>query len=100
VSTGLCGLYLSTCHLRFVSVYYTVPYRTNRLSVLDTQHHTTTSITHPTTHVLSTGNSERYPCISQVINDDQIPVFDNLYLDMNGIIHNCSHGNSTDPNFQ
>ncbi|VDO07664.1 unnamed protein product [Rodentolepis nana] len=35
--------------------------------------------------------SQRYPCINQIIKDNEVVPIDHVYLDLNGIIHSSSH---------
>lgn len=41
--------------------------------------------------------SERYPLINEIVTSPQfLPECDYLYLDLNGVIHNATHGNSVE----
>jgi len=41
--------------------------------------------------------AKRYPFIEHAIeSEDDVPPIDNLYFDLNGLVHNITHGNGTD----
>lgn len=42
--------------------------------------------------------SERYPLLNQPVKLRGAPGIDNLFLDLNGVVHNASHGAGTDMN--
>ena len=42
--------------------------------------------------------SERYPLLNQPVKLRGAPEIDNLFLDLNGVVHNASHGAGTDMN--
>eukprot|EP00894_Picocystis_sp_ML_P005069 jgi/Pico_ML_1/55586/g1253.t1 len=40
--------------------------------------------------------SERYPRLNRSVKESGCPDVDHLYLDMNGVVHNCTHGQGDD----